>query len=251
MKGAEPIFLPGKKKIGVLLYHGWSSSPQELNPEYVESTAKYLNKMGYTVYVPLRLGHGTTPEDFQGIRWEDWLEDARSHYRWFEGKVDKIVVGGMSMGSNLALHMAIEKDVVGIIAMGTPIFFKAHPISALFAWLNRNNTRMREKRYLAADRAIASKKVHYSLYPNYHLYENLKSSRDTRALLHKVTVPALVMHSSNDNVAHPISARYVYNQIRSKDKKLIFIKDSYHSFTTDLNVHIANEAIVEFLDKLE
>ncbi|MEX2053947.1 MAG: alpha/beta fold hydrolase [Candidatus Colwellbacteria bacterium] len=251
MKGAEPIFLPGNKKTGVLLFHGWTSSPQEFNPDYTPSTAKYLNELGYTVYVPLRLGHGTTPEDFSKLRWEDWLEDAKDHYRLFSNECEGVVVGGMSMGASLALHIASENPIAGVMPMGTPIFMKMHWLFVPWALLSRHNYRMRHKRYLPKDQEIAAKKIHYTQYPNHHIFENLKASRETRKILPAIKAPALILHSADDNIAHPRSAKYIYNHISSTDKKIVLIKDSYHSFTTDRNAKVASEAMGEFLGKID
>src|SRR3989338_7944267 len=107
-KGGEPIFLEGRpirqaqgKQVGVLLIHGWSSTPQEL-----KNTADYLNKLGYRVYAPLLRGHGTQPRDLVGLKWEDWLEDVCDAYDWLSQYVSAIVVGGMSTGSLHALNLS-------------------------------------------------------------------------------------------------------------------------------------------------
>lgn len=250
MKGAEPIFLSGSKKVGVLLFHGWSSSPQEFNPGYVESTANYLHSLGYTVYVPLRLGHGTNPEDFMNLHWEDWVKDAQEHFDLFAKEVDQIIVGGMSMGGQLALKIAERNKVLGLIIMGTPVFMNMDPIFRVWAWFHRNSSKMINKRYLHKDEEIAKKKVHYVQYPAYHLYENAKASWEIRKILPKITSPILIMHSATDNVVDPISAKYIYKKIGSRDKKIFWVKDSYHSFTTDRNVGIANQVMGDFVNRV-
>ncbi|MDP3953435.1 MAG: alpha/beta fold hydrolase [bacterium] len=251
MKGAESLFLPGNKKTGILLFHGWSSSPQEFDPDYAPSTAKHLNNLGYPVYIPLRLGHGVDPQEFQGLHWEDWLRDANKHYETFSKEVDKVVIGGMSMGANLALHIASEKPVVGVIPMGTSIFMRMNGVFSIWAWLNRSNQKLRHKKYLPKDKEVAIKKIHYLQYPNYHLFENVKAARDTKKILGRVTAPALIMHSANDNVVHPRSAKYVYKHIGSSDKEIVLIKDSYHSFTTDRHSDVGNRAMEKFLGRID
>ena len=250
MKGAEPIFLKGHKKLGILLFHGWSSSPQEFNPDYVPSTVKYLNSLGYTVYVPLRLGHGTSPEDFEGLHWEDWVDDARKHFDLFSKEVDGVVIGGVSMGGQLALKVATERPVLGVIAMGTPVFMNMNPLFRIWAWLNRKNKRMIHKRYLRKDKAIAMKKVHYNRYPAYHLYENAKASWEIKKILPKMKAPILVMHSLTDSVVDPISAKYILKKVGSKDKKLFWVKNSYHTFTTDRNSGVASKVMGDFVNKI-
>ncbi len=232
------------------MFHGWSSSPQELNPDYVPSTAKYLNNLGYTVYVPLRLGHGTEGEDLEGLHWKDWIEDAQKHFDLFSKEVDGVIVGGMSMGAQLALKIAEKEPVLGVIAMGTPIFMNLNPLFRVWAWVNRNNHKIIHKRYLHKDREIAMKKVHYTKYPAYHLYENAKASWETRKMLPKIMAPILILHSINDNVVDPMSAKYVFKKVGSKDKKLFWVKNSYHSFTTDRNSGVANKVMGDFVNKI-
>lgn len=250
MKGADPIFLKGHKKIGILLFHGWSSTPQEFNPDYVPSTAKYLNSLGYTVYVPLRIGHGTKPEDFNGLHWEDWIEDAKKHFDLFAKEVDGVVVGGMSMGGQLALKIATERPVLGVIPMGTPVFMNMDPLFRVWAWVNRNSEKMIHKRYFAKDRDIAMKKVHYTEYPAYHLYENAKASWEIRKVVPRVKVPILIMHTSEDSVVDPMSAKYLLKRVGSNDKQLVWVKDSYHTFTTDHNATMASKAMGDFIDRI-
>ena len=63
-------FSPGSganKEIGILLVHGFTGSPASMRP-----WAEYLNQRGYTVKVPLLPGHGTTPEDLNLVKWEEW-----------------------------------------------------------------------------------------------------------------------------------------------------------------------------------
>src|SRR3989344_3130328 len=250
IKGAEPIFLKGHKKTGILLFPGWSSSPQELNPDYVPSTAKYLNSLGYTVYIPLRIGHGTRAEDLDGLHWEDWVDDARRYFDLFSKEVDGVIVGGMSMGGQLALKISVERPVVGVIAMGTPVFMNMDPLFRVWAWLNRKNKKMMHKRYLPQDREIAMKKIHYLEYPAYQLYENAKASWEIRKILPEVKAPVLVVHSANDNVVDPMSAKYLLKKVGSKDKQLFWVKNSYHSFTTDRNSGVASKVMGDFVNRI-
>jgi carboxylesterase len=250
MKGAEPIFLQGTKDIGVLLFHGWSSSPQEFNPDFTESTAKYLNSLGYTVYIPLHRGHGTEPKDLLDVGWTEWLSDARDAYDFFAKRVRRIVIGGMSMGANLALVIAAEKPVLGVIPMGTPIFFRFHFFGIIWAWLCRNQRDLRNKRYRKKDAYIATRKIHYLQYPPQSGYQAVHSRKEVKKILKNVKVPLLVMHSTGDNVVHPFSAPYVYKRVSSKDKEICFVRKSYHSFTTDVHSDEANKVMGDFINRI-
>src|SRR4051812_26008702 len=70
--GAEAFFLPGGPT-GVLLTHGFTSSPAEVRPLGI-----YLAEQGYTVYGPLLAGHGTAPEDLRTTTWQQWVASAEA-----------------------------------------------------------------------------------------------------------------------------------------------------------------------------
>ncbi|MDD5710676.1 MAG: alpha/beta fold hydrolase [Candidatus Colwellbacteria bacterium] len=250
MEGAEPIFLQGTKDIGVLLYHGWSSSPQEFNPSFTESTAKYLHGLGYTVYIPLHRGHGTEPNDMLDVGWREWLADARLAYDFLARRAKRIIVGGMSMGANLALVLASEKSVAGVIPMGAPIFFRFHFPGLIWAWLFRNQRSLHSKRYRKRDAYITNRKVHYLQYPPKSAYEAIHSRLAVKKILDKVTAPILIMHSLGDNVAHPFSASYIKWRVGSKDKQVYLVQKSYHSFTTDTHSGEANRVMGDFISRV-
>ena len=75
-KVGSPFFLKGSRKIGVVLSHGYGSSPGE-----VASLAHYLNrKKGYSVYGVRLKGHGTVAENMLKVNWQDWYESYKRGY---------------------------------------------------------------------------------------------------------------------------------------------------------------------------
>ncbi len=248
LEGGEPIFLKGKQnKVGVLLIHGWSSTPQELR-----NTADYLNNLGYPVYAPLLRGHGTEPRDLIGLKWEDWLEDVCQAYDYFSKHVDEIVVGGMSAGAILALHLSLKRKVKAVITMGVPLIFRRNFFIKLLLRLfgKRTNYIMTKPYFSESDRAISKRKVHYFQFPLKSLYEVIRAISATTKILSQITVPILIMHSDPDKRIPSQSSRILYDKIRSKPKKLFFIKDSYHVFTVDKHADKAHRIIGEFLNEI-
>lgn len=116
MSGAEPFFLPGGRT-GVLLIHGFTGLPAELL-----LMGKYLQAQGYTVLGVRLAGHGTTAEDMSHMTGEDWLDSVRDGYALLRGCCDRVVAGGHSMGGLLALLLAAEQEVMGVISMSAPIY---------------------------------------------------------------------------------------------------------------------------------
>lgn len=247
LKGGEPIFLKGSKKIGVLLIHGWSSTPQELR-----NTANYLNGLGYSVYAPLLRGHGTEPRDLIGLKWEDWLEDVCGAYDWFSQYASEIVVGGMSTGSLLALNLSQKREVEGIIAMGTPIFTKLRwrVIIRVLYWILRNRKLLKKMYRRREDREVAQKKVHYAEFPPRSILEASRMTSPTKKIIPKITAPILIMHSRPDSIVLPKSSEYLYDNVGSKEKELVFFENSYHVFTVDKHAGKAHKIMGEFIKNL-
>ena len=54
-------------RVGCLLIHGFTGAPIEMHP-----IGEYLVEHDIIVSGPRLPGHGTAPEDMQGVTWEEW-----------------------------------------------------------------------------------------------------------------------------------------------------------------------------------
>ena len=61
---------------------------------------------GFTVDLPLLPGHGTSVDDMIATGWDDWSGAAEAAYQSLAGRVDKVVVAGLSMGGSLTAWLA-------------------------------------------------------------------------------------------------------------------------------------------------
>ena len=62
-------FYLGGGPVGVMLIHGFTGSPPEMR-----LIADYLNQRGLTVSGPLLPGHGTSIEDLNKRKWQEWTQ---------------------------------------------------------------------------------------------------------------------------------------------------------------------------------
>ena len=90
-----------KKGVGVLLVHGFTGSPAGMRP-----WAEYLNKLGYTVRVPLLPGHGTKAEDLNLVKWQEWPAKVESELTILLQSCEKVFICGLSMGGGTTLNVA-------------------------------------------------------------------------------------------------------------------------------------------------
>ena len=76
-------------KIGILLIHGFTSSPLDFKP-----MAEYLAKKNITVLAPLLKGHGTSPENLATTTDEDWFKSVEDAYHRLRKEVKYVFVAG-------------------------------------------------------------------------------------------------------------------------------------------------------------
>ena len=89
-------------------------------------------------------GHGTNPEDLDGVTYEKWTQSVKSAASALKETYGKVVLVGMSMGGLLALDCASTVPVDGVIVISTPIYlfdWRSH-----FLWLAEKVTRSIPKR---------------------------------------------------------------------------------------------------------
>ena len=106
-------------RVGVLLLHGLGGTPVEM-----QDIATAIATAGYTVMCPQLAGHCGTYEDLRESRWQDWAASAEAALLELKVTCDTIVVGGLSMGSILSLHIAqkFPEVVHGIILFAPTVW---------------------------------------------------------------------------------------------------------------------------------
>ena len=102
MPGAEPIRHDGGP-VAVMLVHGFTSTPASLS-----EWAGALAENGFTVSVPRLPGHGTTWQEMNRTRWQDWYAAVEHELLDLAESHRQVFVGGLSMGGALALRLAVH-----------------------------------------------------------------------------------------------------------------------------------------------
>jgi carboxylesterase len=103
LPGAEP-YAADRGPVGVVLSHGFTATPRSLRP-----WAEYLAAAGCTVRLPRLPGHGTTWQDANTTRWQDWYGEIRQAYEQLRARCETIFAAGLSMGGTLVTRMAQEE----------------------------------------------------------------------------------------------------------------------------------------------
>ncbi|HTA64270.1 MAG TPA: alpha/beta fold hydrolase [Xanthomonadaceae bacterium] len=249
MKSSE-FFLPGGRD-GVLLIHGLTGTPAEMR-----FVGKGLHRQGYSVLGMQLAGHCGSEEDLLATGWRDWYRSVTEAADRLAGKVDRLFVGGLSMGAILALKLAAERpqQVHGLALYGTTFAYDGWTIPpiarlsfmlplAMKLGIGRKKKFMEKPPYgikcervrqriassmLAGDSAAGG--LPGNPWPS--LAEFYRLSSRVRKQLDRVRAPCLVVHSANDDVASVRNARIVEQRVTAEVETML-LHDSYHMVTVD------------------
>ncbi|MDA0634642.1 alpha/beta fold hydrolase [Nonomuraea sp. MCN248] len=224
MPGAEP-YHHRAGPIGVLLCHGFTGTPQSLRP-----WAEYLASHGLTVSLPRQPGHGTTWQEMNRTRWEDWYAEVEKAFADLQGRCAEVFTAGLSLGGCLALRLAEMhgEGVRGVVVVNPSITNDVWlmKLAPLLKWFVPsipgvgNDVKKAGVTELAYSRtpvkAAASLPELWSL---------------VQADLSKVRQPLLVYHSTDDHVVKPASVALIRERV--PQATIEELADSYHVATLD------------------
>lgn len=224
--GAKPVYIK-RGDVGIFLIHGTTSSPYSL-----KFLAEYLAKRGFSVYVPLVPGHGTKISDLLKTNEKIWYSGIEEEFLKFRKDVKKIFVGGLCTGGNLALELAAKYPVDGVISLGTFINlrfkFVLVPMIVLTHYFKK--TVHKEQKLTPEDKQYYYLGGAYPRFPLETVLQILSLVNKTKKLLHNVSAPTLVIHSTKDYIVSLSSAYFILNNIKTSknNKELIKINKSNH-----------------------
>lgn len=244
----KPFFFDGTNGKGILLIHGWTSTPYE-----VRRLGEYLNQAGYTVFGIQLKGHGTVPKDLEGVKWTDWLSDVQSGFDKLKETCDKVYIGGTSIGANLALNFAKEnKEVAGLIIMAAPYKMKTEPVALFVVRMMIKMKKKYRKKFYPPTFGLSTtitRLISYQSYPVKSVLEAFGCVKEARRNLDKVTQPCFILQSTHDHIVAKDSLENIYSQIGSEIKKKQYIHKAYHTFISDIKNRHVFEDILNFLNE--
>jgi len=230
--------------VGVLLVHGFTGSPPSMRP-----WGEFLHSKGYTVRVPLLPGHGSTPEDLNDVKWQEWPDKVTKELRELQKSCDTIFLIGLSMGGGTVLNVAEStNDVIkGIILVNPWIHLPG--ITVEISFLASRFKKMRSS--VGGDiKRPGISEFGYDATPMRGVYQALKMLRFTRKNLGAITVPVQLFHSVEDHTLPVSNTEIILAEIGSKDKTRIEQVNSYHVATLDYDQELIFQNSLTFIEGL-
>jgi carboxylesterase len=240
LPGAEPYSHEGGPT-GVLLCHGFTGSPQSLRP-----WGEYLASEGLTVSLPRLPGHGTTWQEMNRTRWEDWYAEVDRAFGELQAATSEIFVMGLSMGACLALRLAELNGaaVSGLVLVNPSItadtkLFLLMPVLKAFVPSTKgigSDIKKEGSTELAYDRTpIRAAATLPGLW------------KVTRRDLNKIAAPTLAYHSPDDHVVGPASLEILREALPATRLEVIECPNSYHVATLDNDAEAIFAGSLEFV----
>ncbi|MFW5982050.1 MAG: alpha/beta hydrolase [Halanaerobiaceae bacterium] len=244
---SQERFYKGSQDKAVLLIHGYTGSPSEM--DYLARRINQKNDL--TVYVPRLPGHGTNNKDFRQSNAKEWLRKVYDSYLDLQVKYKGVYIGGLSMGGLLALLTASRFKTEKLFLIAPALYshsktlnlthFIKYFIPSIKNKLISNEYQTEEEIFLYNNYW----KEHYTK----QAAELHKLMRLTRKKLNNITADTLIICSPIDEQV-PMKAAYrIKKEISSKNKELIILENSPHVINNGPEKEECAEHIIEFLNK--
>lgn len=235
----KEYFLNGNKT-GCLIIHGITGSPGELR-----ELGEYINVNGPSVLGICLKGHGTKVEDMENCTYKDWIESSVNGLERLKETCNKVYVIGHSMGSLLAMYLAENFDIDGLIALSPPLVVKSKLANLAFIlkyfvkyvdWAPKERPE-EEAKYLLG----------YSKIPVKSIAELNKLTKLVKTSLTEITAPLLIIHSHMDEAVDESSVDILYTKVKSLDKEKIFLHKSGHNITVESEKNDVFDSVLKFI----
>jgi carboxylesterase len=235
-------------RTGFLLIHGLGGTPVELRV-----VARALHRAGHTVHCPQLAGHCGSEQDLLATTWRDWAGSVEAALDRLKRDCDTIVVGGLSMGAVMAMHIAARRpaDVQGLALYAPTLRYDGWsipwyafllkllidtPIGRRFRFVERHPFGIKDERIRAmivhAMGRGESAEAGLLGTPSGALREMWALIAQVRKVMGTIVQPALIVHARHDDVAGLSNAIHIQRSLGGLVDTVV-LDDSFHLVTID------------------
>ncbi|MCH9670627.1 MAG: alpha/beta fold hydrolase [Gammaproteobacteria bacterium] len=237
--------------LGVVLVHGFLSSPAEVRP-----LAESLRAAGYPVFGVRLAGHGTSPWDLRDRTWDDWLDSVARGWALMQSMCDRVVLAGFSTGAGLALRFAASqpKGLAAVVAISAAVKFR-NPAMSFVPLVHSANQFVRlvssaEGILLFSDNDPEHPDINYQHIPVRALNELRKLSEEVVEQLPNIAADVFVMHGDADPVIDPESLEIIANGLRNaRTVKTALVRSDIHGIVYD-DIDHTHAKVLQYLQLL-
>lgn len=251
MGSGRSFLLPAiRRRLGVVLVHSYLAIPEE-----VRELAVYLRRRGVWVFAPRLPGHGTSVEDLATRKYREWVETVESGYVLMSNICDRVVLGGIAFGGNLALDLAGRVDsLAGVFAVCPPFTLRNYStriMPAMDVWNRLLNTMKRGERNSAfLEFSHGNPSINYPRNPIAGIKEVGDFLESIEHRYSAITQPALIFQADRNPVVDPQGSQQLFAEIGSVAKEYCLLSDDRHILVNGADTDKVFRKIAAFIDEL-
>ena len=200
------MLCPPGATVAVLLVHGFTATPWEMRP-----LAECLAAAGMASLAVRLPGHGTSPEDLAGRRWEEWLDATLAGHQILSKDFQSIYGMGVSTGCLLLLAMAEAKALNGLVLF-SPYLRVLHRLAPYAGWLRW----IRPYQVKATEDALDEH--YYNRRPLAGIHQINRLVKTLRSQLSCIACPVLAFNGEGDQTVDIDSGRRLVGLLGSSVK---------------------------------
>lgn len=189
-------------------------------------------------------GHGSQVEALAKVRWPAWVACVEQHFDRLQAAHGAVALLGSSLGGSLALWVASSRPATAVVSMGGAAWLRGSARwSRLLSYLHPF-PRKRPQGSAIFDEEARARHPSYPRSSMHAIAEMWAMTRLLRPRIAQIRAPLLVMHARQDSVIEPANATWIYEQAGSEKKKLLWLEQSDHIITEDVDhPEVVREAV--------
>jgi len=229
------------------MLHGFAGTPPELR-----RLGEHLAAHGWRVEAPLLAGHGTTPEDQERTRWQDWAASAAAAVDRVAAECDPVVVAGQSMGGSLALHLAgHDTRIAAVATLAAPIWLSDWRLRFLFAAKYVQRWHVTDPDDVDLYWPEAVNELHsYGRRSTRSIHELTRLLRHVRGDLAMIRQPVLLLHGGRDRTVDPRNVTDIARGlVCSREVEVGVYSRSGHAMSVDVDRDEVNRRIAAWFER--
>ncbi|WP_204123132.1 alpha/beta hydrolase [Lacticaseibacillus mingshuiensis] len=238
VRAPQPLALPGDRPTGVLLFHAYTGSPNDVN-----SLAHALAREGFAVQAPLFAGHGTPdPMAVLAARPTQWWAQVQAAVETLAATHLRVAVFGLSLGGIFAMQ-ALEQlavDCGGVFA--SPVMPGAQQIAPNFMKYATYLDRLAER----PDRTTA---LETALKPA--LAANQAAAATVATGLGQIRQPVFIAQGGRDEMIDPARSRALAQALPHAAVTFRWYAEAGHVLTVNSARQRLTQDVIQFLNEKE
>lgn len=206
--------------------------------------AEAFSSAGFAVEMPLLPGHGTSVEDMIDTGWDDWTGAAEEAYQRLAGRVEKIVIAGLSMGGALTGWLgARHPEAAGLVFINALATEPPGVRELVQSMLDAGETVMDAIGSDIAKPGVTE--VSYDATPLRPLVSMFGAAEELARSYAAISVPVLICNSPQDHVVPPTDSDFIATTVGGPVDRLT-LPNSYHVATLDHDAELLQTEAVAF-----